>query len=555
LKNKRSNLIILVLVALAVLSCKKDKDQDDQISRRDIAVAERLFGLEFSKPERDSMLRTVNRNLETFQAIHEFSLENRVSPALVFNPIPTGFQPDLESRPVDWPLPEEATMPENRKKLAFYSVADLSVLIRTGKISSVELTRFFLDRLEQYGDTLECLVTLTPGVALEQARLADEEISKGIYRGPLHGIPYGIKDLFAYPDYPTSWGAMPYREQVIDEKATVIQKLEEAGAIMLGKLTLGALAMGDVWYGGKTRNPWNLDEGSSGSSAGSAAATAAGLVPFAIGTETWGSIVSPCTRCGVTGLRPTFGSVSRAGGMALSWSMDKAGPICRSALDCGLVFQAIRGVDPADPGTLDVPFNYAPITHLNTRKIAYLDFLFDEKQGNRKNDSLTLEIFKDMGVEFQTVSLPDDIPVDALSLILNVEAAAAFDELTRSNQDDLLVRQGIYAWPNNFRKARMIPAVEYIQANRIRNLLISKINKLFQDYDVIISPTSGGDQSLITNLTGHPCLVMPNGFNEKGSPASICLLGNLFDEGILIEVARHYQLATSFEDQHPPLFQ
>jgi len=548
-------LIILVLVALAVLSCKKDKDQDDQISRRDIAVAERLFGLEFSKPERDSMLRTVNRNLETFQAIHEFSLENRVSPALVFNPIPTGFQPDLESRPVDWPLPEEATMPENRKKLAFYSVADLSVLIRTGKISSVELTRFFLDRLEQYGDTLECLVTLTPGVALEQARLADEEISKGIYRGPLHGIPYGIKDLFAYPDYPTSWGAMPYREQVIDEKATVIQKLEEAGAIMLGKLTLGALAMGDVWYGGKTRNPWNLDEGSSGSSAGSAAATAAGLVPFAIGTETWGSIVSPCTRCGVTGLRPTFGSVSRAGGMALSWSMDKAGPICRSALDCGLVFQAIRGVDPADPGTLDVPFNYAPITHLNTRKIAYLDFLFDEKQGNRKNDSLTLEIFKDMGVEFQTVSLPDDIPVDALSLILNVEAAAAFDELTRSNQDDLLVRQGIYAWPNNFRKARMIPAVEYIQANRIRNLLISKINKLFQDYDVIISPTSGGDQSLITNLTGHPCLVMPNGFNEKGSPASICLLGNLFDEGILIEVARHYQLATSFEDQHPPLFQ
>ncbi len=434
-------------------------------------------------------------------------------------------------------------------------MAELSVLIRTGKISSLELTEFFLDRLQKYSDTLECLVTLTPEVALEQARKADEEISRGVYRGPLHGIPYGIKDLFAYPGYPTSWGAMPFKEQVLDDKATVIRKLEEAGAIMLGKLTLGALAMGDVWYGGKTRNPWNLEEGSSGSSAGSAAATAAGLIPFAIGTETWGSIVSPSSRCGVTGLRPTFGRVSRAGGMALSWSMDKAGPICRSALDCGLVLQAITGVDPRDPGTLDIPFNYAPLAQINTLKIAYLDHLFNDEQGNRNNDSLTLEIFKELGAELQTISLTDDIPVNALSIILDVEAAAAFDQLTRSRQDDLLVRQGRNAWPNYFRQARMIPAVEYIQANRIRSLLISKVNSLFQDYDVIIAPTFGGGQMLMTNLTGHPCLVMPNGFNEKGSPASICLLGNLFDEGKLIEVARHYQMATPFEDNHPPLFQ
>ena len=551
----KQNVLFFVLLALAVLSCKESEKQEDQLKTRDIKVAEKLFGLEFSNAERDSMLTSVNHNLQSFNAIHDFSLENMIPPALVFNPIPTGFQPDLESRPVDWPLPEEVTLPENRNELAFCSVAELSVLIRTGKISSVELTRFFLERLEKYSDTLECLVTLTPGVALEQARQADEEISKGVYRGPLHGIPYGIKDLFAYPGYPTSWGAMPFKEQVIDDKATVIRKLEEAGAIMLGKLTLGALAMGDVWYGGKTRNPWNLEEGSSGSSAGSAAATAAGLVPFAIGTETWGSIVSPSTRCGVTGLRPTFGRVSRAGGMALSWSMDKAGPISRSALDCGLILQAITGEDPADPGTLDIPFNYAPLKHLNTLKIAYLDYLFDSEQGNRENDSLTLEIFKKLGVELQTVSLPDDIPVDALSLILNVEAAAAFDELTRGNQDDLLVRQGRNAWPNNFRQARMIPAVEYIQANRIRSLLISQVNSLFQDYDVIIAPSFGGDQMLMTNLTGHPCLVMPNGFNEKGSPASICLLGNLFDEGRLIEVARHYQLATKFEDKHPPLFQ
>ncbi|KPL13430.1 MAG: amidase [Bacteroides sp. SM23_62] len=537
------------------MSCKKNEKKEAQIKIRDVEVAEKLFGLEFSNAERDSMLNAVNQNLESLNAIHKFSLENEIPPALVFNSIPRGFQPDLDSRPVHWPLPEEYTLPEDRDELAFCSVAELSVLIRTGKISSVELTRFFLERLEKYSDTLECLVTLTPGVALEQARQADEEISRGLYRGPLHGIPYGIKDLFAYPGYPTSWGAMPFKEQVIDDKATVIRKLEEAGAIMLGKLTLGALAMGDVWYGGKTRNPWNPEEGSSGSSAGSAAATAAGLVPFAIGTETWGSIVSPSNRCGVTGLRPTFGRVSRAGAMALSWSMDKAGPICRSALDCGLVLQAITGEDPADTGTQPIPFNYAPITHLDTLKIAYLDYLFDSEQGNRKNDSLTLETFKELGVELQKVSLPDDIPVDALALILNVEAAAAFDELTRSNRDDLLVRQGRNAWPNYFRQARMIPAVEYIQANRLRSLLISQVNSLFQDHDVIIAPSFGGSQLLMTNLTGHPCLVMPNGFNEKGSPTSICLLGNLFDEGMLIEVARHYQLATAYEEKHPPLFQ
>jgi Asp-tRNA(Asn)/Glu-tRNA(Gln) amidotransferase A subunit family amidase len=551
----RKNVLILLLLTLAVVSCKEGPKQEGQITKKDIAVAERLFGLEFSNTERDSMLSGVNRNLESYHAIHEFSLEYSIPPALVFNPMPDGFQADLECRPVEWPLPAKVEIPENRNELAFYSVAELSVLIRSGKITSIELTKFFLDRLEKYSDTLNCLVTLTSEVALEQARQADEELSKGIYRGPLHGIPYGIKDLFAYPGYPTSWGAMPFKNQFIDEKATVIRKLEEAGAILLGKLSLGALAMGDVWYEGKTRNPWNLDEGSSGSSAGSAAATAAGLVPFAIGTETWGSIVSPCTRCGVTGLRPSFGSVSGAGAMALSWSMDKVGPICRSALDCGIVFQAIRGVDPADPSTLDIPFNYAPIKQLNTLRIAYLDFLFDEDQGNRENDSLTLEIFKELGIELQAVSLPGDLPAGALSLILNVEAAAAFDELTRTNRDDLLVRQGRFAWPNNFRQARMIPAVEYIQANRIRSLLIGQMNKLFQDYDVIIAPTHGGDQSLITNLTGHPCLVMPNGFKDQASPTSICLLGNLFDEGTLIEVARHYQLVTTFEDLHPPLFQ
>lgn len=551
----KRNVLLLVILAWIVPSCNKDMKKEGPLKTRDIEAAEKLSGLGFSEAERDSMLSGVNRHLEYYQAIHEYSLENHVPPALVFHPMPPGFQPQLGTPPVHWPLPEEVPLPEDRNELAFSSVAELSVWIRTRQITSVELTRFFLERLERYSDTLQCLVTLTPGVALEQARQADDEISRGLYRGPLHGIPYGIKDLFSCPGYPTSWGAMPFKEQVIDNKATVIRKLEEAGAVMLGKLSLGALAMGDVWYGGRTRNPWNLEEGSSGSSAGSAAAAAAGLVPFAIGTETWGSIVSPSNRCGVTGLRPTFGRVSRAGAMALSWSMDKAGPICRSALDCGLVFQAITGEDPADPGTIDIPFNYASLAHLNTLKIAYLDDLFDNGQENRHNDSLTLEKFKELGVELHKISLPGDLPVDALAIILHVEAAAAFDELTRSGEDDLLVRQGRNAWPNYFRQARMIPAVEYIQANRVRSVLVRQLNELFQEYDVIIAPSLGGDQLLMTNLTGHPCLVMPNGFNEKGSPTSICLLGNLFDEGTLIEVARHYQLATVFEDKHPPLFQ
>lgn len=550
----KRNVLLISLLSLALITCQERLKEGGKVTTRDLAMAERITGLEFSPTERDSMLDGVRENLEYIRDIHETRLENHIPPALVFHPLPPGYMPDRENRPVHWPLPDQAELPGDRNELAYASVAELSVLIRTGEISSSELTRFFLGRLEKYSDSLQCLVTLTPEVALEQARLADDEMHRGIYRGPLHGIPYGIKDLFAYPGYPTTWGAMPFREQVIDNKATVIRKLEDAGAVMLGKLTLGALAMGDVWFGGKTRNPWNPDEGSSGSSAGSAAAVAAGLVPFAIGTETWGSIVSPSTRCGVTGLRPTFGRVSRAGGMALSWSMDKVGPICRSALDCGLVLQAISGQDPEDPATLDFPFNYEPLAGMEGMKIACLDDLFDPEQGNRTNDSLTLEVFRAMGAALTTVSLPDDLPTDALSLILNAEAAAAFDELTRSGRDDLLVRQDRHAWPNYFRQARMIPAVEYIQANRIRSLLIGQVNRLFQEYDVIIAPTFGGDQMLMTNLTGHPCLCMPNGFNEKGSPTSICLLGNLFGEGKLIEAARHYQMATTFDDQHPPLF-
>jgi len=323
---------------------------------------------------------------------------------------------------------------------------------------------------------------------------------------------------------------------------------------MLAKLTLGALAMGDVWFGGITRNPWNPEQGSSGSSAGSASATAAGLLPFAIGTETLGSIVSPSTRCGVTGLRPSFGRVSRHGAMALSWSMDKIGPICRSALDCGIVFQAIEGRDEKDPSTLDASFRYAELDDISGLRFACIENLFDTSQWNRANDSLSLEIFRQLGCAPDTIRLPGEIPAGALSIILNAEAAAAFDDLTRSGNDDMLVRQDKGAWPNYFRGSRFVPAVEYIQANRIRTVLIRELHDLFSQYDVIITPSFGGDQMLMTNLTGHPCLVMPNGFNEEGSPTSICLLGNYFEEGKILEAARHFQMATEFDDLHPEMF-
>ena len=346
---------------------------------------------------------------------------------------------------------------------------------------------------------------------------------------------------------------MPYKDQEIGENATVVQQLDEAGAVLVAKLTLGALAMGDVWYGGVTRNPWNLEQGSSGSSAGSASAVAAGLVPFAIGTETLGSIVSPSTRCGTTGLRPTFGRVSRAGGMALSWSMDKVGPIARSAKDCALVFEVIRGSDGKDPSVVDAPFNYRQVTEARNLKVGYLAESFQQSRANAFNDSLSLKVLRDMGIELHEVSLPADIPIYPLTIILASEASAAFDALTRSKQDSLMVRQDKGAWPNYFRTSRFIPAVDYVNANRIRTRLIQEMNKLFEEYDVIVAPSFGG-QLVLTNLTGHPCLVMPNGFNDRGSPTSISFIGKMMGEAELIALGEAFQAATDHDDRHPEMF-
>ena len=548
----RRNNLVIVAFCLLIMSIVRLIPAQDSLKADDIISAQKLIVLEFDAAERDSMLDELQDHLNNYNSIREIPIGNTVPPALWFNPLPPGFEPETEQRPLKWGPMNDVRLPENREDLAFYSIRQLAELIRTRTITSEEVTRFFIDRLKKYDPQLHCVISLTEELALEQARRADREISAGQYRGLLHGIPYGAKDLLAVKGYKTTWGAMPYKDQVIDMDATVIRKLEEAGAVLVAKLTLGALAWGDVWYGEKTRNPWNLEQGSSGSSAGSASATSAGLVPFAIGSETWGSIVSPSTRCGTTGLRPTYGRVSRNGAMALSWSMDKLGPITRSVEDCAIVFDAIRGIDEKDPSTIETAFNYQHPLDLTSLRIGYLKEAFEADTLNLETNLATLRTLREMGVELIPVELPD-YPTYAMSIILSAEAAAAFDDLTRSGKDSLLVRQIKNAWPNVFRAARFIPAVEYLQANRLRYMVIQEMHTIMKTVDVYVAP-SFGENLLLTNLTGHPCVVVPNGFNEEGSPVSISFTGRLFDEATLLSVARQYQDATDFHRKHPPLF-
>lgn len=515
---------------------------------------ESYYDLSFTKAERDSLLSSLQDNQKSFQAIHQYKLDNSVPMSLVFDPIPLGHKINTLQKTIDWGLPKEVKMPSNKNELAFYPIYKLAVLIRTKQITSTELTQFYLGRIKKYADTLQCAISILESTALQQAKRADDEIKKGKYRGPLHGIPYGIKDLLSVEGTETTWGAAPYKGQVISETATVVKKLEEAGAVLMVKLTLGALAMGDIWYGGVTKNPWNLKDGSSGSSAGSASATVAGLVAFAIGTETLGSIVSPATRCGASGLRPTFGAVSRRGAMALSYSMDKIGPLCRSVLDCAMVFDAIRGEDDLDRTTRTASFNYDSKISIKKLRVGYFKNWFEGKYPTKENDQKSLEVLKNLGIELIPLEWDSKIPISAVRLMLTAEAAASFDELTRSNRDSLMTDQSKWAWPNTFRAARFIPAVEYINASRLRQALIQEFYAKTKDFDVIVTPSFGGSQLLTTNLTGNPCVVMPNGFNDKGSPTSISFLGKLFGEAAVISLARAYQEATEWEEKVPPNF-
>lgn len=526
-----------------------------------IEAAEQLAGLSFTAAQREMMVDDLNERLQDYTSLRDLALPNAAVPALVFDPHVGGATSPMDDTPMTW-APRTVQRPDSDEALAFMTVAELSGLLRSRQITATALTDLYLARLKRYDPVLKAVVTLTEERARNQAAQADAELAAGRWRGPLHGIPYGAKDLLAVDGYPTTWGATPYRNQVIDETATVVRKLDEAGAVLVAKLTLGALAWGDVWFGGTTKNPWNIEQGSSGSSAGPGSAVAAGLVGFAIGSETLGSIVSPSTRNGVTGHRPTFGTVSRHGAMTLSWSMDKLGPMARSAEDCALVYEAIRGADPADPASVPTTFPFDPGMDVRQLRVGYLAEAFEEEEyANQPADRASLEVVRNLGVELRPLSLPSDLPIGAMLLTLEVEAAAAFDDLTRSNRVDDMVRQTEDAWPHVFRTARMVPAVEFIQANRARTVLIRQMADVMQDVDVFIAPSFQGGTLRITNLTGHPCVCLPNAFrtlegqpsSNRRQPGSITIVGALHKDAEMLALAHAYQQATDFHRRRPPI--
>ena len=520
-----------------------------EITPATIATAAEIAGLDFTDEERAAMVAGLTQQEKQLAQLHAISLPNSVSPAIRFDPVMPGTAIDARRRRIVRSPVAPRAVPASHGELAFLPITELSALVRRRAVTSVQLTRLSLERLERFDPTLHCVVTLTADRALARAKAADEDIARGRWRGPLHGIPWGAKDLLAVRGYPTTWGTTPYRTQTFDEDATVVQRLDAAGAVLVAKLSLGELAMGDVWFGGMTRNPWNPAQGSSGSSAGPACATAAGLVAFAIGSETLGSISSPSTRCGATGLRPTFGRVPRTGAMALSWTMDKLGPICRSVEDCALVLDAIHGSDRHDPTAIDAAFPFDARTAPSALRVGYIKSAFEADHPTKAFDAAALDALRALGVRLLPVELPD-AQWSAMSIILRAEAAAAFDELTRSGADQQMAQQGPNAWPNTFRVARFIPAVDYVNANRARTLAMQAMAAALKSVDVVVTPTFG-TQLVATNLTGHPAVIVPNGFRDDGTPVSLTFLANLYGEAPMLALAHAYQQHTGFHLKHP----
>ena len=550
--RRNSIIAILCLLSFTLGGFITQKAEEEKISIALVRAAQKIIGLDFTDVEADSMLTDLEGQRASYAALRKLNIPNSVSPALNFNPLPVGYEFPDRSNYFKVSSTNTTKLPSIKDDLAFYTIVQLADLIRTKQISSVDLTHFFIDRIKKYDSKLMFAISITEARALKHAKKADAEIAAGKYKGLLHGIPFGAKDLLAAKDYKTTWGSVPYKDQIIDVDATVISKLEDAGAILIAKMTLGELAMGDVWFGGKTKNPWNLNRGSSGSSAGSASAVAAGCLPFAIGSETLGSIVSPSSECGTTGLRPSFGRISKYGAMALSWSMDKLGPITRSVEDCAIVFNAIQGADNNDLSLISAPFSYTSpqSASLKGMRIGFIKSEFNRRYANSANDSLSLQKLKDMGAEMVELELPV-LPYRDMLIILSAESGAAFEDLTLSNRDDMMVKQDKNAWPSGFRSSHFIPAVEYIQANRARAILIEEIHKKMKGLDAFIAPAFG--QNLVaTNLSGHPCVVLPNGF-INGLPTSITFTGQLFGEGKLLKIAEAYQRASDFHKKQPSL--
>lgn len=512
-----------------------------------IAAAEEVAGVTMTDAQRTLMLDRLKAQVRSLGVLRGITLPNEVPPAVQF-----AAEPPTTPAPKALPKPTQVNasgLSTDVRALAFATIPQLGALLRARRVTSEQLTRLALERLEALNPTLLCAVNALPDRALAFAKAMDEEARRGKFRGPLHGIPYGAKDLLAAKGAPTTWGVSLYKDRVLDQDATVVRRLEDAGAVLVAKLTLGELAQGDIWFGGTTKNPWKLDQGSSGSSAGSASAVAAGIVPFAIGTETLGSISSPSTRCGVSGLRPTFGRVPRTGAMALVWSMDKLGPIARTAEDCALVLHAIHGADGDDPTAQDRPYRWDASRGLRTLKVGVFSALFAQERAQKAIDDASLAALTSAGATLVPKELPA-FPYDALRAILTAEAGAAFDDITRNGQVDTLVQQGQGAWPNTFRLARFVPASDYVNANRARTLAMRAWAQLFADVDVIVAPTNSA-QLTATNFTGHPAVIVPNGFREDGTPTSLTFLGGLWNEAAALAAAHQMQRVTSWHGREP----
>jgi Asp-tRNA(Asn)/Glu-tRNA(Gln) amidotransferase A subunit family amidase len=546
-----------------------------------MADALKLAGLEFSEEERTGMVNNVNQALTRYEALHNFEIPNDVSPPFHFNPLVPGMKVNRTRQPFRISVAPAVKRPANLEDVAFWSVRKLAELIRSKQVTSVELTTMYLARLKKYNPVLNCVVTFTDDLALQQAKQADAEIRGGRYKGPLHGMPWGAKDIIAAKGYKTTWGSGAYRDQVLDYDATVIEQLREAGAVLIAKLTTGELAGGANWFGGRTNNPWNPTQASGGSSAGPGSATGAGCVGFSIGTETSGSILGPSATCGVTGLRPTLGRISRYGVMALSWTQDRLGPMCRYAEDCAIVMQAIAKPDDRDMSVQDIPFNWNAGMDITKLRVGYVKKAFDETTNavNKANNRATLDALVKLGLEPIPLDIPDfPLPVQAH----DVEMAVFFDALVRSGRVKLMTGQNRGV---SFRANRLVPAVEYLQSQRARMMMMMRLAKATESVDVFLIPRAGGggggrggaggggdetpgpggrggggggntgpiNANTQCNLATYPALAVPNGFSETGTPTSMTFLARPFGETELLAVAKAYQDATGHHLKHPTI--
>jgi Asp-tRNA(Asn)/Glu-tRNA(Gln) amidotransferase A subunit family amidase len=550
-----------------------------EVSTATFAEAEKLAQVQLTAAEREmaaaSWRVSMASMLERRTGPRKIALESTVAPATQWNPVLPGEKVGPTRDAFVRSKVDPGPLPSSDDEIAFAPVTRLSRWIETRKLTSERLTRIYLDRIQRFDPKLRCVITLTGDHALAQAKAADGEIAAGKYRGPLHGIPFGVKDLLDTANIPTTYGAEPFRNRVPTADSAVVARLNQAGAVLIAKLSLGALALNDIWFGGQTMNPWLLEEGASGSSAGPGAATAAGLVGFSIGSETGGSIISPSMRCGVTGLRPTFGRVPRTGAMTLCWSLDKLGPMTRSVEDAMLVLHAISGPDAGDVASVPSRLDFDSAADVKGLRVGYLPAWMKENPATDV-DRAALDTIKKLGMVPTEVALPD-WPYDSLQLILFAEGAAAFEELTLSGQANQLKVQVPDAWPNLFREARFLSAVDFVQADRLRRKVASEMARVFSNVDMMLVPSLRDEMLVISNFTGHPSLTLRAGFVQVGEarsdwapdpahplpkfspprrvPHGVTLIGRLFDEGTIARAGIAMERAFGVVGEHPTGFQ